>query len=195
MVAAVYYYATPDDHAKLLDHIGEPVKASVHPWPLVDCPPTLLTRDQALTMPQVMVVHRDFGPPSVIRPGDAAMTGPTRAGVFNRVNWDRLRPAVGEGLVDSNASPVLVWEPGPVTDSDIRVSKIGSQTDAMGAISADYKRWANRIMGWIRRQGTKVWGLERSAVRADLDLQLSFVNTVYALPGALSVLGRGALGR
>lgn len=195
MVAAVYYYATPDDHAKLLDYIDEPVKASLHPWPFVDSPPTLLTRDQALTMPQVMVIHRDFGPPSVIRPGDAAMTEPTRAGLFNRVNWDRSRPAAREGLVDSNASPVLFWEPGPVTDSDIRVSKIGSQADAMGAISADYERWANRVMGWIRRKGTKVWGLERSAVRADLDLQLPFVNTVYALPDALSALERRALGR
>jgi hypothetical protein len=82
-----------------------------------------------------------------------------------------------------------------VTDSDIRVSKIGSQADAMGAISADYERWANRVMGWIRRKGTKVWGLERSAVRADLDLQLPFVNTVYALPDALSALERRALGR
>jgi hypothetical protein len=41
MVAAVHYFATPDDHAELLDYLGEPVKASLHPWPLVDSPPTL----------------------------------------------------------------------------------------------------------------------------------------------------------
>ena len=62
-----------------------------------------------------MVVHRGFGQPSVIRPGDAAMDEPTKAGVFNRVNWDRLRPTAREGLVDSNVSPVLLWTPGETT--------------------------------------------------------------------------------
>ena len=97
----------------------------------------MLTRDRALTTPHVMVVHRDFGLPSVIRQGETAMTQPTKAGLFNRINWDRLRPAAREGLVDSNASPVLFWAPGPVTDSNIRVSSIGSLAGAMAAISAD----------------------------------------------------------
>ncbi|TCC58180.1 hypothetical protein E0H73_28070 [Kribbella pittospori] len=95
----------------------------------------------------------------------------------------------------SNSSHVLFWAPGPVTDSNIRVSNIGSQADAMGTISADYERWANRVMAWIRRKGTKVWGLEQSAVRPDLDLQLSFVNTIYTLPDALSALKQGTPGR
>jgi hypothetical protein len=73
-----------------------------------------------------MVVRRDLGPPVAIRPGDDAMAEPTRAGVFNRINWDRLRPAPGEGLMDSNASPVLLWEPGQSSGTTVGVSAIGS---------------------------------------------------------------------
>ena len=142
-----------------------------------------------------MVVRRGFGQPSVIRPGDAAMDEPTKAGVFNRVNWDRLRPTAPEGLVDSNVSPVLLWTPGETTSSSLRVSSIGSQADAMGAISGDYERWVNRVLSWVRRKGTKVWGLERNSIRPDLDIHLPFVNNVYALPGARSALEAGASGR
>ena len=49
-------------------------------------------------------------------------------------------------------------------------------------------------MGWVRRTGTLVWGLETHAVRADLDIQRADVTSVYALPGALSVLEAGGTG-
>ncbi len=47
-------------------------------------------------------------------------------------------------------------------------------------------------MSWVRRTGTKVWGLEKAAARPDLDIELSFLNTVVALPGALAALEGGA---
>ncbi len=72
---------------------------------------------------------------------------------------------------------------------------IGSQADAMQAISTDYERWVNRVMGWIRRHGTRVWGADTGQARPDLDIQLPFVNAVYALPGALSDLASGVPGR
>lgn len=195
VVAAAHYFATSSDQRELLDYLGEPQHVTLHPWPVVGSPPVELTRDQALARAQVMVVHRGFGQPSVIRPGDAAMDEPTKAGVFNRVNWDRLRPTAREGLVDSNVSPVLLWTPGETTGSSLRVSSIGSQADAKGAISGDYERWVNRVLSWVRRKGTKVWGLERNSIRPDLDVHLPFVNNVYALPGALSALEAGASGR
>ncbi|MBO0811927.1 MAG: hypothetical protein J2P23_07755, partial [Microlunatus sp.] len=123
-----------------------------------------------------------------------AMSASTRAGVFNRLNWERLRPTAVQGLVDSNASPVLFWAPGAETEAEVRVSTIGSQADSMTAISGDYERWVNRVMGWVRRKGTKVWGLERSDVRPDLDIRLGFVSNVYALPDALSAMERGVVG-
>jgi hypothetical protein len=195
MVAAVHYFATEDDQEALLDYLGEPTSVMLHPWPVVRSPLGVLLRSDALVTQQVMVVHNAMGPPVVIRPGDRAMEEGTKAGIFNRINWDRLRRASSEGLVDSNASPVLFWQPGSATETLLATSSIGSQADAMAAVSPGYEKWVKRAMGWVRRNGTRVWGLERHEVRPDLDIDLSFVNNVYALPEALIVLQNGALGR
>jgi hypothetical protein len=195
VVAAVHYFATPDDHSSLLDYLGEPSVVTLHPWPVVEAPPLVLTRRDALATAQMMVAHRELGPPSVIRPGHPAFSEPSRAGLFNRINWDRLHPDDSQGLVDANASPVLFWRPAKASDIELNVGDIGSQADAMQAISTNYERWVNRVMGWIRRKGTRVWGVNSGQVHPDLDIQLPFVNAVYALPGALSVLTRGLPGR
>lgn len=92
VVAAVHFVAIAQDYADLLDYLGEPDTVSLHPWPVVTAPLERWTREQALCGPQVMVAHRDFGPVKVIRPGDPAMAGSTRAGLFNRFNWNRLAP-------------------------------------------------------------------------------------------------------
>jgi hypothetical protein len=89
----------------------------------------------------------------------------------------------------------MFWQLGEQAASVLHVNTIGSQADSMAAVSTAYEQWVNRVMNWVRRKGTKVWGLERDTVRPDLDIQLSFVNTVYALPGALRELETGASGR
>jgi hypothetical protein len=195
MVAAVRYFATEGDQEALLDYVGEPTSATLHPWPGVHSPLVVLPRSDALRTQQVMVVHNVLGPPVVIRPGDRAFEEGTKAGIFNRINWGRLRQDPSEGLVDSNASPVLFWQPGKATETLLTTSNIGSQADAMAAVSMEYEKWVKRVMDWVRRNGTRVWGLERHEVRPDLDIDLSFVNNVYALPEALIVLQNGARGR
>jgi len=141
MVTAAFYFATTEDQATLLDYLGEPDKATLHPWPVVRTPLEVLSREAALAGPQVLVVNRDLGPSVPIRLGDGAMDGPTRAGLFNRLNWDRLRPSLDEALVDSNASPVLFWEPAEISKEVLGVSKLGSQADSMAAISVE---WASQ---------------------------------------------------
>ncbi|MCW2793519.1 MAG: hypothetical protein JWO76_2617 [Nocardioides sp.] len=194
-MAGVSYFATAEDQAALLDHLGEPDQVTLHPWPVVHTPLQRWTRAQALAARQVMVVRRDLGPPVVVRPGDAAMTESSRSGLFNRLNWERLAPSVDEGLVDSNASPVMLWTPGAHVGSVLHESFLGSQADAMAAVGADFERWVTRSMGWIRRRGTKVWGLEQASTRPDLDIEIGHVSAVYALPNALSALENGAAGR
>jgi hypothetical protein len=95
---------------------------------------------------------------------------------------------------DVNFSPVLFWRPGRAVEGTVGVSDIGSQADAMARVSAEYQRWVNRVIGWVRRKGVKVWGLERAAIRPDLDIRIPFVNTVYALPHALEALEKGTVG-
>ncbi len=202
MVAAVFYFATTQDHGELLDYLGEPGNATLHPWPIVRTPLDVLSRTEAVSAQQVMISRREFGPPVSMSAVDVAQPGPARHTVFNRLNWKRLRPNPDEGLANSNTSPVLFWEPGAGSPVCLAVSKIGSQADSMAAISAEYARWANRTMAWVRRKGTKVWGnstqnwgLENARIRPDLDVQLDFVNSVYALPGALAALEQGSVGR
>ncbi|SCC00486.1 hypothetical protein GA0061083_2035 [Pseudarthrobacter enclensis] len=65
----------------------------------------------------------------------------------------------------------------------------------MAEISKDYERWVNRSTSWIRRNGTRAWGLEGIQTRPDLDIDLSFISTVFALPGALQALESGTPGR
>jgi hypothetical protein len=158
VVAAVHFYATSTDQLRLLDYLGEPDEVTLQPWPLVQSPAVTLTRPDALSCSQVMVVSRALGHPTVIRAGDAAMADQSRSRLFNRINWERLKPRSGEGLVDSNASPVLLWPPATDSDGVLVSGGIGSQADSMSAVSRDYERWVNRVMDWIRRRGAKVWG-------------------------------------
>ncbi|MBJ2121642.1 hypothetical protein I6N91_11705 [Arthrobacter sp. MSA 4-2] len=142
-----------------------------------------------------MIVHQNLGSPVPVRLGDAASQGASRASMFNRINWERLSPSPHEALVDSNASPVLLWQPAKQRPDTISPSSLGSQADSRSAVSKDFERWVNLSLWWIRRNGTRVWGLEKNAVRADLDISLSFISSVFALPCALEALEQGLPGR
>jgi hypothetical protein len=194
VVAAVHFYATNSDQMHMLDYLGEPDEVTLRPWPVLGSPPVALSREVALATEQVMVVSRALGQPVLLRAGDPAMAEPSRAGVFNRINWDRLKPKPNEGLVDSNTSPVLLWTPATQGEDGLRSGSIGSQADSMSAVSRDYERWVNRVMNWMRRKGTRVWGLTVQDQRSDLDLRRADVTMVYALPEAFRVLEGGKPG-
>jgi hypothetical protein len=196
MVTAVYFYADAHDTAELLDFFRYGDEVSLHPWPLVREPALNYTPEVAIHNGTVMVRSNRFTAPVVLRDGDSAFTAPGRAAVFNRMNREILNPGAENGwLVDSNRSPVLLWKPGYDSVTELGTSSIGSQADSMRSVSADYERWANRVMSWIRRRGTAVWGLDRFNVRPDLDIDLEFLNSVYALPSALRRLEEGTAGR
>lgn len=194
MVAAVHFYATVTDQMRLLDYLGEPADVILRPWPVVASPQMALSREEAMASGQVMVVSGALGPPVVLREGDRAMSATSKVGVFNRLNWERLRPKPTEGLVDSNASPVLLWTPATHGPNGLGSGTIGSQADSMGGVSEDYERWVNRVMGWVRRSGTRVWGLKPEHQRSDFDIRRTDVTTVYALPDALRGLEGGTRG-
>ena len=195
VVTAVHFYATADDQERLLDYLGEPAEVTLHPWPLLASPPVVLSRATALSSAQVLVLSHALGPAVVVREWDSALAGSSRAGVFNRLNWERLKPKSTEGIVDSNISPVLLWTPATQGQEGLASGTLGSQADSVGAVSKDYERWVRRAMDWVRRQGTQVWGLEAKHQRSDLDLRRTDVTTVYALPGALRFLQDGTTGR
>ncbi|TXL61553.1 hypothetical protein [Aeromicrobium terrae] len=190
----MHFYATLTDQEHLLDYLGEPAQVTLRPWPVLASPPVTLSRDVARATERVMIVSHALGPPVPIRAGDPPMEEPSRSGVFNRLNWERLKPRANERLVDSNASPVLLWTPATHNADGLGSGSIGSQADSMKAISDDYERWVNRVMNWVRRRGTPVWGLKAEATRPDLDVRRTDVTTLHALPDALAKLEAGTPG-
>jgi hypothetical protein len=195
VAGAVDFFATPEDETALLGYLGEPEATTLHPWPISPLSLTPIPRADLGAMQQVMVLSRALGLPRLIHPDDAAMRGGAKSAVFNRMNWERLSPGRGDGLVDSNASPVLLWQRGAWEDAVIHQSQIGSQADSMAAVSGDYQRWVYRVTSWVRRRGTRVWGLERGDLRPDLTVVIDHISSIYALPGALEALKAGAEGR
>lgn len=194
MASGVDFFATTTDEVALLDYLGEPGTVSMYPWPVADNNATPLSRKELGD--SVMIVSHTLGPPRLIRADAPAMEGGTRAALFNRLNWERLQPGPTAGLVDSNTSPVLLWQRGGYRDDRvIHQSQIGSQADRATEVSEEYSRWANRVMSWVRRRGTRVWGLEGERVRPDLDVAIDHISSIYALPDALAALEGGWVGR
>jgi hypothetical protein len=50
-------------------------------------------------------------------------------------------------------------------------------------------------MNWVRRTGTKVWGLSPEDRVSGFDVDLPTVSTCFALPGAVTYFASGGLGR
>jgi hypothetical protein len=64
----------------------------------------------------------------------------------------------------------------------------------MDAISADYRRWVNRVMSWVRRKGIKVWqDGKRTPEAANLDIDVPHLGPAFALPGAMKFFQAGGV--
>ncbi|MDY0829278.1 hypothetical protein SK224_09080 [Microbacterium sp. BG28] len=194
MTGASYFYADAEDTHELLDYLHVGGGALLRPWPLTDNAQPL-SRQDAASVRRVLIVESALGAPVFIGANDPALKASTASGVFNRLNMDAAQRAGSDTIVDFDASPVLLWSPGSVSTTQLRVGSIGTQATSPRAISADYDKWVKRVASWIRRRGTAVWGLQTHAVQPELDIELPFLNSVYALPGALQRLREGARGR
>lgn len=194
MVAGIQFYASDDDVRVFLDHVGEGRTATIWQWPLVEPEPVSLSREEALAQRAVIILSEELGPPVVMHRDNPALRAGSVTAVVSTLNFQQFDPAEGVGLVHPDRSPVLFWRPGRVGDREMTAHSIGSQAQSMRAVSPDYERWVVRMMGWVRRRGTKVWGLEMGAVRPDLDIRVSTVSAIYALPGALRLLEGGVTG-
>ena len=75
------------------------------------------------------------------------MNASTRAGVINQLNWGEFRRDSTERLVDSNASPIVFWQPGKASETLLHASSIGSLAEDMAAVSTEYEKWVKRAIG------------------------------------------------
>jgi hypothetical protein len=199
MAAGVEFFATPEDEQLFLDYILSSDTVRLFPWVAMDVEHPLIWDRQQLPAPATPrerygIVDYALGAIHFVnqRPTDC---GPGRATAFalNLLNWNRVSPSPGQGIVDWNRTAALFWQRGAFTaEGALDRSNIGSQADAMDDVSPDYRRWVNRVMSWVRRKGIKVWqDGKRTPEAADLDIDIPHLSPVFALPGAMKFFQAG----
>ncbi len=199
MVAAVHFFATPADEELLFNYVLTSEAVKLFPWASMEmASPAFLDPSELIAQtesPQSYgIVDHALGSIRFIgaRPIKSE-PGKAKAHVMNLLNWDGSSPEQGQGIMDSNHSAALFWERGRLTEGGgLGVGSIGSQADAMEDISADYRKWVNRVMNWVRRRGVKVLQDAQLTPAAEgFDLSVGFMNAVYALPGAMEFFQSG----
>ena len=204
MVAAVHFFATDEDEKSLLDYVLASDSVRLFPWATMDInDPTLLDRKEQLPtqsegQQRYGIVDHSLGSICFHSDRPTWIEGvQARTYVFDRTNWDNASPADGHGIVDWNRTPALFWERGTVTaNGALGVCNIGSQADAMDDISADYRKWVNRVMNWVKHKGTKVaQNAELTSESQGLSLKIEIMNSVFALPYAMEFFRGGGSNR
>ena len=113
MVAGAHFFATEADEEALLDHLREPGIVRLFPWVAMTAgSPTFITRAQREGRLRVGVLSPALGTIEIVMPRTPPLDDHTKSAVFNRLNWGRMKPGAGEGIVDWNRTPALFWERG-----------------------------------------------------------------------------------
>jgi hypothetical protein len=131
MVGATFYYADANDSEDLLDYLGEGTDVTLHPWPLLNGYEKL-SRSEATSSEHVLAVSEALGPPVLVGEGDPAMEGATVSGLFNRMNLASGRRFGGTTIVDFDATPVIFWQPGSFSPTELTRGSIGTQANSPG---------------------------------------------------------------
>jgi hypothetical protein len=203
MVAAVHFFATENDEQLLLDYVFASSECRLFPWIKMNADSPVFLDRRALP-PQSEAVQR-FG---ILNPtlGEIhfVMHRPTegrpdrfKSTVINQLNWEKWAPAPGEGIVDWDQTPALFWERCKYTAAGTLIlGNIGTQATAMEDMSPEYRLWVNRVMAWVRRNGSKVAQAGKLTSAADgLDLKVTIWSSLFALPDAMRHFESGSAGR
>lgn len=203
MVAAVNFFATQTDERHLLEKILAPGDTRLFPWCPMDIDaPLFVNREdlhkQTASQQRYGIIDYRLGIISFI--GERPTTcepNRVKSYVFDQINWDSMAPGPGKGIVNWDRTPALFWDRGTVSqDGSLRVGNIGSQASSMDDISPEYRKWVNRVMGWVRRKSVKV--AQEGELTPDasaFDIRVSTLNVFYAMPAAMEFFRGGGKGR
>ena len=100
----------------------------------------------------------------------------------------------GQRLLDEEKSPVLVYTRGQLDSGDPTVAlrsscQLRAPVSKPITLSADYNRWVNKCLGWVRRRGSLVHN-HRQRHRTLPNPQM-IVSAFYALPEARADIDSG----
>lgn len=135
---------------------------------------------------------KDFGPLRWHR-DRPNVEGPTHRSLvmrlFAREDWDRSGSAKGDRLLDQDLSPGLCYKRPEMLEGRQGPCTLIAPPSSLERVGADYARWVNRCIGWIRRRGKIVhdWRARSMVIPNPHHL----LNTVYAFPSARELLEGG----
>jgi hypothetical protein len=204
MVAAIHFFATEADEQSLFEYLCRDSAIYLFPWAkmVIDAPTFL----DPSTLPKLTDTVRYFGILNarlgqlrfVNHKPQKLSRGGAKSFVFNVMAWEAMKPQTGEGIIDWDATPALFWQRCTRNrQGSLGNGNLGSQAEAMQDVSQEYRRWVNRVMAWIRRNGVKVMDqgrltppARRFKIRSNGSL-----NARYALPDAMAFFRAGGAGR
>lgn len=107
--------------------------------------------------------------------------------VFTKEHWKKEKELTDfDKMIDDENSPILYFKRGEIIYDYQLPNLILSPQSSIDKISNDFKRWFNRIVSWVRRNGDMVydWKMTETKLRNDM----SFANSIYALRNAKSLI-------
>jgi hypothetical protein len=109
--------------------------------------------------------------------------------LFAREDWDSSGTATGKRLLDQDSSPGLCYKRPEMLDGKMGPCTVIAPPSNLGRVGAEYEKWVNQCLGWIRRRRKIVhdWRSPSTVIPNPHNI----LNTVYAFPSAMELLERG----
>ena len=89
-------------------------------------------------------------------------------------------------MIDNDKSPILYYNRGEVIYNYQLPNLIISPQSRVDRISNDFRKWFNRIVSWIKRNGDVVYNYKMTESKLRNDY--SFANSIYALSNAKNLI-------
>src|ERR1700719_1674146 len=99
------------------------------------------------------------------------------------MSWEANPPRGGDGLLDVEGSPVMIYQRGAVLERRYGPCLLLCPASNPERVSKSFAAWTRRCFSWVRRQSTRVhdWRVPSSTIPNPDRL----LNSVYAFPDAL----------
>lgn len=108
---------------------------------------------------------------------------------FAREDWDQSGLGPGDKLLDQDLSPGLCYKRPEMSGGRMGPCTLIAPPSNLDRVGAEYAKWVNRCVGWIRRRGRIVhdWRSPSTVIPNPRH----FLNTVYAFPSAIKLIRGG----
>lgn len=120
------------------------------------------------------------------------LEGPTHRSfvmhLFAREDWDRSGAVAGDRLLDQDLSPGICYKRPEIWEGRMGPCTLIAPPSSLERVGAEYAKWVNRCIGWVRRRGKIVHDWRSRSIA--IPNPAHTVNTVYAFPSALKLLER-----